>query len=89
MLAHSSLFSGRNPGRGQQPAAKAPAQKSATRAEVGDIGEQRTGRYLDSIRRQRLLLVDFVHQMPKGADLHNHLSGAMYRGELYQLRRPE
>jgi adenosine deaminase len=40
--------------------------------------EQRTARYLDSIRNQPSLLLDFVQQLPKGADLHNHLTGAIY-----------
>src|SRR5512142_2003429 len=63
---------------GQQPAAKAPVGQPAARTEMADTGEQRTARYLDSIRHQPLLLVDFVHQLPKGADLHNHLTGAVY-----------
>lgn len=41
-------------------------------------GEQRTDRYLESIRKQPLLLLDFLKRMPKGGDLHNHLSGAVY-----------
>jgi len=40
--------------------------------------EQRTARYLDSIRNQPSLLLAFLHDMPKGGDLHNHLSGAIY-----------
>src|SRR5579864_4580812 len=40
--------------------------------------EQRTARYLDSIRNQPSLLLAFVHDMPKGGDLHNHLTGAIY-----------
>jgi hypothetical protein len=40
--------------------------------------EQRTARYLDSVRNQPSLLLDFVQQLPKGADLHNHLTGAIY-----------
>lgn len=63
---------------GPQPAAKAPVKKPAAGAAVADIGEQRTARYLDSIRNQPLLLLDFVRQLPKGADLHNHLTGAVY-----------
>lgn len=38
----------------------------------------RTARYLSSIRGQPPLLVDFLARMPKGGDLHNHLSGAVY-----------
>src|SRR5215468_4619193 len=40
--------------------------------------EQRTARYLDSIRNQPSLLLAFLHDMPKGGDLHNHLDGALY-----------
>ena len=40
--------------------------------------EQKTARYLDSIRNQPPLLLAFLHDMPKGGDLHNHLGGAIY-----------
>jgi adenosine deaminase len=40
--------------------------------------EARTARYLETIRNQPSLLVDFIRQLPKGGDLHNHLSGAVY-----------
>jgi adenosine deaminase len=40
--------------------------------------EQKTARYFESIRNQPLLLHMFLQQMPKGGDLHNHLSGAVY-----------
>ena len=41
-------------------------------------GEAQTARYFDSIRKDPNLLVAFLLQMPKGGDLHNHLSGAIY-----------
>src|SRR3984957_20367936 len=44
--------------------------------------EQRTARYLDSIRKQPPLLLAFVHDLPKGGDLHNHLDGAIYAEDL-------
>ena len=44
----------------------------------GGSHEQKTARYFESIRSQPLLLHAFMAQMPKGADLHNHLSGAVY-----------
>jgi adenosine deaminase len=44
--------------------------------------EQRTARYLDSIRKQPSLLLAFVHDLPKGGDLHNHLDGAIYAEDL-------
>ena len=42
-----------------------------------DTAEQRAARYMDSVRRQPLLHA-FLHDMPKGGDLHNHLVGAVY-----------
>ena len=44
--------------------------------------EQRTARYLDSIRNQPSLLLAFLHDMPKGGDLHNHLDGAIYAEDI-------
>ena len=44
--------------------------------------EQKTARYLDSIRQQPSLLLAFLHDMPKGGDLHNHLGGAVYAEDL-------
>ncbi len=40
--------------------------------------EERAARYLDSVRGQSPLLLDFLERLPKGADLHHHLSGAVY-----------
>jgi adenosine deaminase len=37
----------------------------------------RASRFLDSIRHDPGRLHDFVHELPKGGDLHNHLSGAV------------
>ena len=46
--------------------------------------EAQTGRYFDSIRHDPNLLAAFLLQMPKGGDLHNHLSGAIYAETLIQ-----
>lgn len=54
----------------------------ATLLATAQNGEQRTAHYLDSIRRQPPLLLAFLHDMPKGADLHNHLDGAIYAEDL-------
>jgi adenosine deaminase len=51
-----------------------PQKKPAAAAS----SEQKTARYFESIRNQPLLLHAFLQQMPKGGDLHNHLSGAVY-----------
>jgi len=40
--------------------------------------EQETARYFESIRKSPPQLLAFLMQMPKGGDLHNHLSGAVY-----------
>src|SRR5580765_1047226 len=40
--------------------------------------EQRTSQRLDAIRKNPSLLLSFLQTMPKGGDLHNHLSGAIY-----------
>ena len=40
--------------------------------------EQRTDRYLKSIIHSRRKLSAFVNRMPKGADLHVHITGAVY-----------
>ena len=40
--------------------------------------EQKTARFLESIREQPGLLYAHLRQMPKGGDLHSHLSGAVY-----------
>lgn len=49
---------------------------------AGQTAEQRTARYLESIRNQPSLLLAFAHDMPKGGDLHNHLDGAIYAEDL-------
>jgi len=41
-------------------------------------GEQRAAAYMESVRANPLLLAAFLRAMPKGGDLHNHLSGAVY-----------
>ena len=44
--------------------------------------EQRTARYLESIRHQPSLVLAFLRDMPKGGDLHNHIDGAIYAEDL-------
>jgi len=41
-----------------------------------------TARYYDEIRAQPAPLEAFLRRMPKGGDLHNHLSGAIYAESL-------
>jgi adenosine deaminase len=40
--------------------------------------EQRTQHYFEEVLQQPQQLMAFLLKMPKGADLHNHLSGAIY-----------
>lgn len=49
---------------------------------AAQTAEQKTAHYLDTIRRQPPLLLAFMHDMPKGGDLHNHLDGAIYAEDL-------
>jgi adenosine deaminase len=46
--------------------------------------EARTAGYFESIRKDPNLLLPFLREMPKGGDLHNHLSGAIYAESLIQ-----
>src|SRR3979490_1979621 len=45
---------------------------------ASDAAQAATARRLAAIRNQPLLLEAFLREMPKGGDLHNHLSGAIY-----------
>jgi hypothetical protein len=53
-----------------------------TASAASQTSEQRTARYLDSVRKQPQLLLAFVQDLPKGGDLHNHLDGAIYAEDL-------
>jgi len=44
--------------------------------------EQRTARYMESVRQKPPQLLAFIKGMPKGGDLHNHLFGAIYAESL-------
>jgi adenosine deaminase len=50
-----------------------PAQNARAQS-----AEQKAGKYMESVRHQPGLLLAFLQQMPKGGDLHVHLSGAIY-----------
>jgi adenosine deaminase len=64
-------------------AAALPPAPTAKKAQAGSSpGEARTARYFESIRKDPNLLLAFLRDMPKGADLHNHLSGAIYAESL-------
>jgi adenosine deaminase len=56
------------------------AQPASTSA----LAEQKTARHFDSIRKLPPQQWAFLLQMPKGADLHNHLSGSIYAESFIQ-----
>jgi len=70
-LALSLLFA--IAGAAQSPATKMPE----ARVEPIDP-EQRAAQYLETIRQSPSQLWAFLLKMPKGGDLHNHLSGSIY-----------
>jgi len=49
---------------------------------AAQTAEQKTARYLDSVRQKPTLLLTYLHDVPKGGDLHNHLDGAIYAEDL-------
>ena len=51
-------------------------------AQSSGTPEQRTNRYLESVRHSPPLALAFLREMPKGGDLHNHLGGAIYAEDL-------
>jgi adenosine deaminase len=55
-----------------------PQAKKDTRSNPAAMAEKKTAAYFNSIKDQPSLLRDFLYRMPKGGDLHNHLSGAIY-----------
>ena len=52
---------------------------------VAQTAEQRTSHYFESILNSPPLLEAFLREMPKGGDLHNHLSGAVYAESYLQF----
>jgi len=61
-----------------QAAAQTPKPAPAKGLPVLTAGEQRAERALESARANPLDLRALLYRMPKGADLHVHLSGAVY-----------
>lgn len=49
------------------------------------LDELRTARYLDTVRTDPVRLHALLAELPKGADLHNHLSGAVTTETLIRL----
>lgn len=65
------------------PAAAAPGNDVPPRAVTP--AERRTAAYLDSLRGRPAALKAFFKDLPKGGDLHNHLSGAATTEYLIKL----
>lgn len=55
----------------------AGTRTAGTTAEYA-TAEQRTARHFESLRKSPPQQLAFLLKMPKGADLHNHLSGSIY-----------
>jgi adenosine deaminase len=57
----------------------APAQQPAVQAGAAPFdAEERTARHFETLRGDPVAQLIFLRAMPKGADLHSHLSGAIY-----------
>src|SRR6185369_2599368 len=54
------------------------ALTSSAQSNARRTAEQKTANYFESIRLSTPQQLAFLLKMPKGADLHNHLSGAIY-----------
>ncbi|MBI2683336.1 MAG: adenosine deaminase [Acidobacteriales bacterium] len=52
--------------------------QAAARPSAKLTAEQRTAKYFDSIKNDPVRLRMFLQAMPKGGDLHNHITGAVY-----------
>jgi hypothetical protein len=64
-------------------ASAASAQSTRTRSAIAPLGlrnspEQRTARHFESLRTNPSQQWAFLLKLPKGGDLHNHLSGSIY-----------
>src|SRR5438270_9697630 len=54
------------------------AQTKKSTAAGSSSAEARTAKRMESVRNQPPALRAFLLDMPKGGDLHNHLSGSIY-----------
>ncbi|HEX2189897.1 MAG TPA: hypothetical protein VHG51_13415 [Longimicrobiaceae bacterium] len=60
------------------PALLLAASAAGALAQAPGSDEERTARRFDALRESPPQLVAFLRSMPKGGDLHSHLSGAVY-----------
>ena len=56
----------------------AQTRPRAAAAPMAGNPESRAARYMESVRHDPVKLRAFLRAFPKGGDLHNHLSGAIY-----------
>jgi hypothetical protein len=66
-----------------KPAANPAAKKGPATSQAANL-EQKTARYFETLRKSPPQQLAFLLQMPKGADLHSHLSGAVYAESFIQ-----
>ena len=66
------------------PAATLAANRPTVSDSDSNSNGARTERYFQSVRKDPNLLLAFLREMPKGGDLHNHLSGSIYAESLIQ-----
>ncbi|HVQ36777.1 MAG TPA: hypothetical protein VMS31_04565, partial [Pyrinomonadaceae bacterium] len=55
-----------------------PAKAQSVKTVPGGTAEERSARYFESLRKSPPQMLAFLLKLPKGADLHSHLSGAVY-----------
>ena len=60
------------------PFCSGPAYAQGAATARGVMPEQRAASFFESLRKSPPQQIAFLRAMPKGADLHNHLSGAIY-----------
>ena len=58
--------------------AQNPSKASFAKSPGASAAEERAAKYLAAVREKPLELMGFLDRMPKGGDLHNHLTGAVY-----------
>ena len=71
-----------HPQKKQTPDEHANGGKKASAGEKEMPSERKAASYFEFVRSQPLLLRSFLQEMPKGGDLHNHLSGDVYAESL-------
>jgi adenosine deaminase len=55
-----------------------PGKAQSGKTNTGRTAEERSARYFESIRKSPPQMLAFLLKLPKGGDLHSHLSGAIY-----------